>query len=95
MGTLPLFPSSLYAPLRTHLSSSKTHLCSSIFLPHVFVTYPQPRRYRSKNVVFGSKSVEPKESQFFDEDGAVDDMDGYMNYLSLEYDSVWDTKPSW
>lgn len=67
----------------------------AIFLPHVFVTYPQPRRYRSKNVVFGSKSVDPKESQFFDEDGAVDDMDGYMNYLSLEYDSVWDTKPSW
>ncbi|KAF5767205.1 hypothetical protein HanRHA438_Chr14g0631621 [Helianthus annuus] len=21
-------------------------------------------------------------------------MDGYLNYLSLEYDSVWDTKPS-
>lgn len=32
---------------------------------------------------------------FFDENGAVDDMDGYLNYLSLEYDSVWDTKPSW
>ncbi|XP_062020496.1 uncharacterized protein LOC133736904 [Rosa rugosa] len=95
MGTLSLFPTSLYGPLRTHLSSSKTHLCNSIFLPHVSVTYPQQRRFRSKNVVFGSKSVEPKESQFFDEDGAVDDMDGYMNYLSLEYDSVWDTKPSW
>ncbi|CAA6667301.1 unnamed protein product [Spirodela intermedia] len=22
-------------------------------------------------------------------------MDGYLNYLSLEYDSIWDTKPSW
>uniref|UniRef100_A0A453H5I4 Uncharacterized protein n=1 Tax=Aegilops tauschii subsp. strangulata TaxID=200361 RepID=A0A453H5I4_AEGTS len=22
-------------------------------------------------------------------------MDGYLNYLSLEYDSVWDTKPAW
>ncbi|KAJ1294007.1 hypothetical protein BS78_01G113300 [Paspalum vaginatum] len=32
---------------------------------------------------------------FFDEDGVVNDMDGYMNYLSLEYDSVWDTKPAW
>ncbi|XP_066386303.1 uncharacterized protein [Miscanthus floridulus] len=32
---------------------------------------------------------------FFDEDGVVDDMDGYLNYLSLEYDSVWDTKPAW
>ncbi|WOL18626.1 hypothetical protein Cni_G27423 [Canna indica] len=35
------------------------------------------------------------ESRFFDEDGVVEDMDGYLNYLSLEYDSVWDTKPSW
>ncbi|KAL2507748.1 hypothetical protein Fot_31395 [Forsythia ovata] len=36
-----------------------------------------------------------QESAFFDENGAVEDMDGYLNYLSLEYDSVWDTKPSW
>ncbi|PIN14568.1 hypothetical protein CDL12_12802 [Handroanthus impetiginosus] len=36
-----------------------------------------------------------KESGFFDENGAVEDMDGYLNYLSLEYDSVWDTKPQW
>ncbi|KAG8370727.1 hypothetical protein BUALT_Bualt13G0013400 [Buddleja alternifolia] len=40
--------------------------------------------------------VDPvKNSAFFDENGAVEDMDGYLNYLSLEYDSVWDTKPSW
>ncbi|KAK3149626.1 hypothetical protein QOZ80_3AG0220040 [Eleusine coracana subsp. coracana] len=32
---------------------------------------------------------------FFGEDGVVEDMDGYMDYLSLEYDSVWDTKPVW
>ncbi|CAN6298137.1 unnamed protein product, partial [Urochloa humidicola] len=32
---------------------------------------------------------------FFGEDGVVEDMDGYLNYLSLEYDSVWDTKPAW
>ncbi|KAL8029051.1 hypothetical protein ABFX02_14G203300 [Erythranthe guttata] len=36
-----------------------------------------------------------KDPSFFDENGAVEDMDGYLNYLSLEYDSVWDTKPSW
>ncbi|PSR86080.1 DEAD-box ATP-dependent RNA helicase [Actinidia chinensis var. chinensis] len=30
-----------------------------------------------------------------DDNGVIEDMDGYMNYLSLEYDSVWDTKPSW
>ncbi|KAK6120077.1 hypothetical protein DH2020_046207 [Rehmannia glutinosa] len=39
--------------------------------------------------------VEPgQEKAFFDENGAVEDMDSYLNYLSLEYDSVWDTKPS-
>ncbi|KAL5217678.1 hypothetical protein ABZP36_018362 [Zizania latifolia] len=34
-------------------------------------------------------------AEFFGDDGVVEDMDGYLNYLSLEYDSVWDTKPSW
>ncbi|KAG8062218.1 hypothetical protein GUJ93_ZPchr0003g16908 [Zizania palustris] len=33
-------------------------------------------------------------AEFFGDDGVVEDMDGYLNYLSLEYDSVWDTKPS-
>ncbi|KAL9250344.1 hypothetical protein AKJ16_DCAP08600 [Drosera capensis] len=36
---------------------------------------------------------------FLDDDdeggGGVDEFDGYLNDLSLEYDSVWDTKPSW
>lgn len=36
-----------------------------------------------------------KESDFFNENGVVEDMDAYLNYLSLEYESVWDTKPSW
>ncbi|XP_051120291.1 uncharacterized protein LOC127244042 isoform X2 [Andrographis paniculata] len=35
------------------------------------------------------------DSDFFNENGAVEDMDAYLNFLSLEYDSVWDTKPSW
>ncbi|KAL0391000.1 UNVERIFIED_CONTAM: hypothetical protein Scaly_0457100 [Sesamum calycinum] len=40
--------------------------------------------------------VEPvQESAFFDKNGAVEDMDGYLNHLSLEYDSVWDIKPAW
>ncbi|XP_059299356.1 uncharacterized protein LOC132052029 [Lycium ferocissimum] len=43
----------------------------------------------------GINSNDPKESGFFDENGVVEDMDTYLNYLSLEYDSVWDTKPSW
>ncbi|XP_078442776.1 spindle pole body-associated protein [Wolffia australiana] len=35
------------------------------------------------------------EAMFLDDEGVVEDMDGYLNYLSLEYDSIWDTKPSW
>ncbi|XP_074574712.1 uncharacterized protein LOC141831197 [Curcuma longa] len=55
---------------------------------------PSPRRRfrRLRSSINGDKS---DESQFFNEDGVVEDMDGYLNYLSLEYDSVWDTKPSW
>ncbi|XP_065001805.1 uncharacterized protein LOC135634963 isoform X1 [Musa acuminata AAA Group] len=48
--------------------------------------------FRISSNVNGEKA---DESRFFDEDGVVEDMDGYLNYLSLEYDSVWDTKPSW
>uniref|UniRef100_A0A1J3IVJ4 DUF6737 domain-containing protein n=1 Tax=Noccaea caerulescens TaxID=107243 RepID=A0A1J3IVJ4_NOCCA len=36
-----------------------------------------------------------KDSRFVDENGTIDDMEGYLDNLSLEYDSVWDTKPSW
>ena len=49
-------------------------------------------------IVFG---INPSDSRpdnplFLDENNAVvDDMDGYLNNLSLEYESVWDTKPSW
>lgn len=50
---------------------------------------------RTESVVPGANSSDPKEAMFMDENGVVDDMDGYLNYLSLEYDSVWDTKPSW
>ncbi|URD97838.1 hypothetical protein MUK42_30566 [Musa troglodytarum] len=48
--------------------------------------------FRMSSNINGEKA---DESRFFDEDGVVEDMDGYLNYLSLEYDSVWDTKPSW
>jgi hypothetical protein len=45
--------------------------------------------------VGGEKGGKSGGAEFFREDGVVDDMDGYLNYLSLEYDSVWDTKPAW
>ncbi|XP_021897949.1 uncharacterized protein LOC110814704 isoform X2 [Carica papaya] len=50
---------------------------------------------RTSTLVFGENPSDPKEPMFVDEDGVVDDMEGYLNYLSLEYDSVWDTKPAW
>eukprot|EP00897_Mesotaenium_endlicherianum_P007042 jgi/Mesen1/6366/ME000328S05639 len=30
-----------------------------------------------------------------DEDGVIEDMEVFLKDLSLEYDSVWDTKPAW
>ncbi|KAJ7538939.1 hypothetical protein O6H91_11G069400 [Diphasiastrum complanatum] len=29
------------------------------------------------------------------DDGVIEDMEKYLNDLSLEYESVWDTKPAW
>ncbi|KAI3678910.1 hypothetical protein L6452_38214 [Arctium lappa] len=58
-------------------------------------------RLHSSNSSNGQPKDESKSSsssnrsRFLDEDGVVEDMDGYLNYLSLEYDSVWDTKPAW
>jgi hypothetical protein len=56
-------------------------------------------RWRCSVTVRASKEAERRgaggESLFFDENGVVEDMDGYLNHLSLEYDSVWDTKPAW
>lgn len=49
----------------------------------------------SSNGKTNKDESESSSRRFLDEDGVVEDMDGYLNYLSLEYDSVWDTKPSW
>ncbi|KAK1267219.1 hypothetical protein QJS04_geneDACA015622 [Acorus gramineus] len=50
---------------------------------------------KSHSLTRADFSRDSGESRFLDEDGVVEDMDGYLNHLSLEYDSVWDTKPSW
>lgn len=63
-------------------------------LPAGSASSPGPRR-RCRRLRSGINGDKSDESQFFNEDGVVEDMDGYLNYLSLEYDSVWDTKPSW
>lgn len=95
MGTLTLFPLSLSFPLRPpFLSPLKFHVSNSIFSPRISSAALKSRRSSSR-IVVGGNSSDSEKSQFLDENGVVDDMDGYLNYLSLEYDSVWDTKPSW
>lgn len=101
MTTLSSFLPSLSPPLPpNHLSTSQTQqLSHSILWPKLSSTSItlQPRSIRRhRTVALGTNSGDPKgSSRFLDENGAVDDMDGYLNHLSLEYDSVWDTKPSW
>ncbi|KAJ9171974.1 hypothetical protein P3X46_015267 [Hevea brasiliensis] len=96
MGTLSfLFPLSLCCPLTPNHSSSRTHLHKRTSWPHISSYTLKSAEIRGRTVVFGGNSSDRNESQFLDENGVVDDMDGYLNYLSLEYDSVWDTKPSW
>ncbi|KAM3216799.1 hypothetical protein P3L10_026240 [Capsicum annuum] len=58
-------------------------------------THDFPKRSRTSTTLGGINSNDPNESAFFNENGVVEDMDSYLNHLSLEYDSVWDTKPSW
>ncbi|KAK4441663.1 hypothetical protein Salat_0501200 [Sesamum alatum] len=90
-------------PISLNLSSSSQRIkpqISPIFSSRNLSSVSRNvRRNRNQTTLVRSDSrdgVEPvKESAFFDENGAVEDMDGYLNYLSLEYDSVWDTKPSW
>ncbi|OVA12596.1 hypothetical protein BVC80_9013g52 [Macleaya cordata] len=97
MGTLSFSPLSLSSPLKRHQNqfSLKTHLSNPIFLPTISSVKFELTNLCKKTVVLRSNPKDSYESQFVDEDGVVDDMDGYMNHLSLEYDSVWDTKPSW
>ncbi|XVE73117.1 hypothetical protein DITRI_Ditri11bG0091900 [Diplodiscus trichospermus] len=93
MGTLSsLLPLSLSAASKPpNQFAPKTHFLNPIFFP------ASSSKLRSKTVVFGGNPTDPKQKEylFLDENGVVEDMDGYLNYLSLEYDSVWDTKPSW
>jgi hypothetical protein len=100
MTTVPLLvlPISLLHHRRPSSSSSPLTLT-----PHSHThNFPNPIFSNSSNnkktIVFG---INPSDSRpdnplFLDENNAVvDDMDGYLNNLSLEYESVWDTKPSW
>lgn len=98
MAALPLI--SLSHPLQTHLlhlPSTKSQLHSPISYPKLSSGVLQSVKFRNNSAKLRSKSNDPVEADplFKDQDGVVSDMEGYLNSLSLEYDSVWDTKPSW
>ncbi|CAI9107820.1 OLC1v1007283C1 [Oldenlandia corymbosa var. corymbosa] len=80
-------------------STPKTFFLNSLIYrkPHKLTTSSIINKKSRRPPCGSSNDVDhPKDpATFFDENGAVEDMDGYLNYLSLEYDSVWDTKPSW
>ncbi|PIA31803.1 hypothetical protein AQUCO_04900234v1 [Aquilegia coerulea] len=91
MGTLSLLPLTISSLLKHyHHSSPKPNLVNQT-LSSKFCSIELPTSKFCRK----SKKNDSFESQFLDEEGTVDDMDGFMNQLSLEYDSVWDTKPSW
>ncbi|KAF5731536.1 hypothetical protein HS088_TW18G00215 [Tripterygium wilfordii] len=97
MGTLilTLLPLSLSCSPRALTLQGQTRCPFKTHFVNPFSWPLKSTRLRSRTVVFAGNPRDPKESQFFNEDGVVEDMDGYLNHLSLEYDSVWDTKPSW
>ncbi|KAK9669590.1 hypothetical protein RND81_13G141900 [Saponaria officinalis] len=94
LRNLPLVIISYTNPLQTHDYLAKTHLKNPNFSSKLLI---KPLQFVSKSAKLRSKSNNDKVEgvEFTDEKGAVDDMEGYLNSLSLEYDSVWDTKPSW
>ncbi|KAM0908713.1 hypothetical protein ACQ4PT_015293 [Festuca glaucescens] len=105
MGALCLLPStppSCSGRGLSHPPRPPGIVATPLLSPSCCSSWPQlqlegGRRRRLSGVarVGGEKSGKDGGAEFFREDGVVDDMDGYLNYLSLEYDSVWDTKPAW
>ncbi|GKU86573.1 hypothetical protein SLEP1_g1085 [Rubroshorea leprosula] len=92
-----LFPLPLSVAVRPHHSPPKLCLPIPISVPTLFQCTLKGAKIRRKTVVSVGNPSDPRqdESRFMDENGVIEDMDGYLNHLSLEYDSVWDTKPSW
>ncbi|KAI3993047.1 hypothetical protein MKX01_009790 [Papaver californicum] len=87
MGTLSFFPPSLSSQLRNHESQLllKTQLSNPLKFPKIPIVKPSllTKSYNTSVIVHNNQN----DSQFVDENGVVEDMDGYMNHLSLEYDS--------
>ncbi|XP_077211354.1 spindle pole body-associated protein [Tasmannia lanceolata] len=81
--------------IRHNQSPPKTHFSTTIFSSKFTSINLNSTYFPHNSLVLRSIQKDSNDPLFLDEDGVVDDMDGYLNYLSLEYDSVWDTKPSW
>ncbi|CAJ1904661.1 unnamed protein product [Sphenostylis stenocarpa] len=92
LKTMIALVSVLHFPLSNGLPTQTHNLNSHHRFPSSF-TFPSS--IPNKTMVFGVNPSDSKDPSFFDENGIVNDMEGYLNHLSLEYDSVWDTKPSW
>ncbi|KAF7804747.1 uncharacterized protein G2W53_043858 [Senna tora] len=90
MRRLPVLALPVLALCQCHQPPTRTHFSYPILHPPLCSTLNSTKPPR-KTLVFGLNSNDPKQS-LFDDNG---DMEGYLNQLSLEYDSVWDTKPSW
>nr|XP_043635543.1 uncharacterized protein LOC122606749 [Erigeron canadensis] len=77
--------------------SPESHHSGDLFWPalHTSTFRAKTLRVRNSNLSNGKPSNDDYKSKFLNEEGVIEDMDGYLNYLSLEYDSVWDTKPAW
>ncbi|XP_073105464.1 uncharacterized protein [Elaeis guineensis] len=97
MGVVSVLSLSIpFPPRRRRVFPPKLRSPGSFFVTKpVSIELPPPGPSRKSYPPCSSNGEESEESLFLDEDGVVDDIDGYLNYLSLEYDSVWDTKPSW
>ncbi|KAJ4910315.1 hypothetical protein Rs2_04936 [Raphanus sativus] len=83
ISPLPLSPFRIQTQTRFTIISTQTNTGS--------FNLKQPR-ICTKVRGLGGNRREQNDSRFVDENG---DMEGYLDHLSLEYDSVWDTKPSW
>ncbi|KAL1825950.1 uncharacterized protein LOC108215001 [Daucus carota subsp. sativus] len=91
MITQLLSPLSITTSLQPHHQICKTHL----LIPTNRCSFTYKHCSLSKFSINGGKDLRWSSNSSKDDNGTVDDMESYLNNLSLEYDSVWDTKPAW
>ncbi|KAK1373033.1 Spindle pole body-associated protein [Heracleum sosnowskyi] len=82
-------PITITCSLQPHDQICKTHLLNST--KRISFTFKNWNLINNNNM----SGVKGLRCSSKDDNGTVDDMESYLNNLSLEYDSVWDTKPAW